>query len=594
VRTVRNLHEPDQPAQPASAHIEEQLERILSSRAFSHAQRLRTMLGFIVKETLAGRASELKETVIGTEVCGRASSFDPKTDPIVRVDANRLRTRLQSYYESEGIADPVRISLPKGSYVPDFRLSGGVLQPPAAQHAAIAVLPFVNLSGLSEHEFFADSLTEQIIHRLSAHEGLRVIGRGSAFQFKGRAADIRAVGQKLGVTHVLDGTVRVLDARLRITVQMSDATTSYVLWSERYERPWERVLDVEEEIAASVTDALRVRLDSRSRAVLAPPTENAEAYSCYLRGRYLWNQRTPESLEASLRAFEEAVRHDPRFAAAYAGITDTLIVMALNDQICTPEAARSARAAARQAVELQPDSPDALVSFAAAKAVFDWDWNGGESNMRQALRYNAGSAAAHYLYAILILQPHGRWDEAFREMNTALRLDPVSPVLLRDYGMLHFMRRDWKSAEETYNRLEDTVPGFRGALYWRSRLAIEQGRPDQALQLLGMRMAAGRANTRVRATVAYALARSGQGSSARAILEELRNNPATPPLDIATIFLGLDRPDEALDFLSKACEQRSAPLYQYAVDPVYDPVRSHDRGEAIRRLIGLPEVITSR
>ena len=581
---------------PPTAAVRLQLERILASRTFSHAQRLRAMLQFLVEQTLEGRVNELKESVIGHEVCGRAASFDPKADPIVRVDANRLRSRLSTYYEAEGSTDGVRISLPKGSYVPSFVCTARTV-PSASEedYGAIAVLPFVNLSGVADQEFFSDSLTEQIIHRLSRLPGLRVIARGSVFQFKGRTADTRTAGRQLGVDYILDGSVRVVEGHLRITVEMSDARTAYVLWSDRYERPWERVLDVEEEIAASVTDALRIRLDSQSSAVLAHATHDTQAYAHYLRGRYLWNQRTPEALEASLLSYEKALEQDPRFAAAHAGVADTLLVMALNEQMPTLAAMSRARSAARQAIELQPDSAEALISVAAVKAVFDWDWEGSERHMQEALQMHAGSALGHYLYAVLVLQPLGRWAEACREMQLALRLDPVSPVLLRDLGMLHFMKRAWTRAEEIYRMLEETAPGFRGALYWRARLAIEQGRWDEALQLLQSRIAAGRANTRVTATMGYAWARAGEKDKAQEILDAMRADSIVrrvPPLDLAIVYLGLDRWEDALDLVSKACEERAAALYQFAIDPLYDPIRADPRAQIVRRTIGLPDLIT--
>jgi tetratricopeptide (TPR) repeat protein len=261
----------------------------------------------------------------------------------------------------------------------------------------------------------------------------------------------------------------------------------------------------------------------------------------------------------------------------------------------TPPAAARARTAAERAAQLQPDSPDALVALGAAKAIFDWDWQGSERDMQHALDIHPGSAQAHYLYAVVTLQPHGRWTEALREMEIALRLDPVSPVLLRDYGMLHFMRRDWKSAEEIYRRLGEVAPGFRGALYWKSRLAIEQGRLEEALALLQSRIDAGRANTRVSATAAWVWARLGHTDKARAMFAQMAEaapGGSIPPLDAAIICLGLEEWDDALAWLTKACEQRAAPLYQFAVDPFYDPVRRHPPAQSVRRVIGVPNLLT--
>jgi serine/threonine-protein kinase len=578
----------------SEAAIRHELDLVIGSRAFAHAQRLRALLRFLVEETLAGRCGQLKESVIGCAVCGRPPNFDPKSDPIVRVDANRLRSRLRAYYDGEGCSDSIRIALPKGAYVPEFsslqsaaRVCDGA--------AAVAVLPLVNLSGLTEQEFFADSLTEQIIHRLSRIGGLRVIARGSVFQFKNRRLDVRAAGQQLGVGFMVEGSVRVLDGRLRITVQMSDAITGSLLWSERYERPWKDILDVEEEIAASITDALRLQFDANTAPGLVSATEDADAYAHYLRGRYLWNQRTPEALEASLEAYEQALKCDPIFSSAHAGVADTLMVMALNDQVSTLTATPKARAAAHRAVELCPGSSEAMVSRGVVKAIFDWDWEGSERDIRKALEIHPGSAVGHYLLAILVLQPQARWAEALDAIERAARLDPVSPVLLRDLGMLHFMRRRWEQAEQTWDDLEKKNPEYRGTLFWRARLAIERQQFDQALTLLDRRMALGRANLRVIATAAYANARSGRRGEAENVLTDLlrqREHTRIPPLDLALVCLGLERWDEALDWLSSACEERAAPLYQFAVDPIYDPIRSHARAEAVRLSIGLPHLIT--
>jgi tetratricopeptide (TPR) repeat protein len=173
----------------------------------------------------------------------------------------------------------------------------------------------------------------------------------------------------------------------------------------------------------------------------------------------------------------------------------------------------------------------------------------------------------------------------------------VSPVLLRDLGMLHFMQRDWAGAEEIFSRLEETAPGFRGALYWRARLAIEQGRCEDAVRLLESRIAAGRANTRVTATVAYAWGRAGETGKARDILDSLVADSLVrrvPPVDLTMAYMGLQRWDEALDSLTKACQERAAALYQFAIDPLYDPIRHDPRAQTVRRSIGLPGSITPR
>jgi hypothetical protein len=161
--------------------------------------------------------------------------------------------------------------------------------------------------------------------------------------------------------------------------------------------------------------------------------------------------------------------------------------------------------------------------------------------------------------------------------------------------MVHFMRRDWKAAEEAWNRLDETAPGFRGALYWRARLAIEKGQNDRALQLLHSRIAAGRANTRVLATLGYAWARAGDKDKAGDVLGQLIADSRVrrvPAIDLAIVYLGLECWSDALDWLTTACEERAATLYQFAVDPLFDPIRTDAPSQAIRRSMGLPDLIT--
>ncbi len=568
-----------------------QLDRIVDSQAFRNAGRLRAFLRFVVERTLAGRQDEIKEYSVGVEVCGRPSSFDPKTDPIVRVDAVRLRSRLETYYGTEGAADEVRIVLPKGAYVPTFRQA---VRGRAAEHEVktLAVLPFVNLSPPGEQEALADSFTEELIHSLSRLEQLHVIARSSVFQFKGRSEDGREIGRALGADHVLEGNLRVAGGRLRITAQLIDSGHGWVVWSEKYECAWENVFSVQDEIVASITDALRIRLAGETgSAIFTHVTNDAEAYADYLRGRYYWNQRTPEALRTSILCYERALQRDPDCAPVHAGIADTLTVMALNDQEPTLKVMPRARSSARKALELRPGWPEGLASLGCVKSIFDWNWEGGARDLEEAIRRQPGSPTAHYLFAIISLAPRGLWREAIAAMHAALRLDPVSPLLLRDLGMIHFLRGAWDDAAAAWREAEQLAPAFRGCLFWRARMAIEMGRCDEAIAALERRLESGPANTRVLATMAYAWARSNDQGNARRILDDLTARSAmgrVPPLDFATAWLGLGNWDQALQWLEKACEERAAPLYQFGVDPIYDPIRAHPRGEALRLAMGLP------
>ena len=215
-------------AEPNAAAIRGQLEKILASEAFARAERMSRFLRFIVHETLSGKGAQLKEYLIGVEVFDRDKSYDPRTDPVVRGEARRLRTKLMEYYEREGKGDAVRIHLPKGSYAVVFQSSSDVgpadqtpisVKSTPAGAKSIAVLPFLNLSPNPENEYFSDGLTEEIIHALGRVSGMSVVARTSVFQYKGRAYDVRQIGEQLCVQTVLEGSVRSSGERLRVTAQ---------------------------------------------------------------------------------------------------------------------------------------------------------------------------------------------------------------------------------------------------------------------------------------------------------------------------------------------------------------------------------------
>ncbi len=578
--------------------VRRQLDRIVGSAAFRSAERLRGFLRFVVEETLAGRRDGIKEYAIALAVCARPASFDPRADPIVRVDGARLRSRLRTYYETEGAHDEILIELPKGAYVPSFSRNhrpAGVREERAP--IPLAVLPFVSLSPLPDHDWLGESLAEGLIHSLARLDQLHVIARSSVAHCRSRSEDGRRIGRRLHVAYVVEGSVRIADGRLRITAQLIDVPHGWLVWSEKYECPWENVFAVQDEMVASLTDALKIRLTGESTpGIFAHATDDPEAYADYLRGRYYWNQRTPEALAASLRCYEQALSRDPGCASAYAGIADTLMVMALNDQEPTLAVMPRARASAHKAIELRPGSPEALVSLGCVRSIFDWDWEGGARDFEEAIRRQPGSPTAHYLYAVVNQAPRARWAAALAAMQAALRLDPASPVLLRDLGIIHFMRRAWADAAAAWDQAEVLAPAYRGCLFWRARVALATGEPGSAVAALEARIAAGPANTRLLATMACARAGRGERDRALEIGEELAaraRHGRVPPLDFATLCLGLEQWDEALDWLEKACEERAAPLYQFGVDPIYDPIRGHHRAEALRLALGL-RLVTSR
>jgi serine/threonine-protein kinase len=572
---------------PPASLVRDHLNRIEQSPAFARADRLRAFLRFVVEKTLAGQQDTIKEYTIAIDVCGRDATFDPKIDPIVRVDANRLRARLDAYYRLDGREDVVRIQLRKGTYVPAITL----MESTAArqQGAALVVLPFVDLGSPASDDSFADGLTEELIHQLSRHPRLRVIARTSAFQYRGKAADVRQIAEHLGVGYVVEGSVRWAGDQIRVTVQLTDVTTCSVRWSGAYERQLSHVFAVQDDICRSIAQALEMQLADAERDTFRDPRD-PKAHVEYLKGRHFWNRRTRDSLVQSLEHFRRALALDPGYAPAHCGIVDALLVQALNEQIEATDALEQARVHARRAIDLAPRLPEALASAAAFLSVLEWDWMEGDRLFRQALEINPGFSLAHYLHAIVNLAPRARWDEALIAMDRALELDPVSPVLHRDLGIVHYLRGDFHEAEQSLREAERLDPSFRGSLFWLGRTLAEQGRHDEALQMFQARWDEPAANTRVLASLVHTLGTMGRRREALERFAHLQREAAArrvPSLNLAIAQLGLGREEDAIALLERAHAERAVPLYQLAVDPVYRPVRQAPRVQAILRRMKL-------
>jgi serine/threonine-protein kinase len=237
--------------------IQEELARLLRSRVFARCARLQRFLRYTVERALAGDAVCLKEYTLAVEVFDRPHNYDPRVDSVVRVEARRLRRKLSAYYETDGRRDRVRITYPRGSYVPVFEPG----QPPGSrERLSVAVLPFLNLTPDAALEYFCDGLTEELINALTARDAWNVVARTSVFQFKGVSADVRKVGRKLAVQTVIEGSVRQDGSRLRITAQAIDTGTGYHLWSGTFDRNPENRLRTQEEVGADIARALCSKL----------------------------------------------------------------------------------------------------------------------------------------------------------------------------------------------------------------------------------------------------------------------------------------------------------------------------------------------
>jgi len=580
-----------QASSPAPETIRAQVEKIISSRGFARSGRLSRFLTFAVEQTLAGRSEQLKEQSLGLEVFDRKTDYDPRIDPIVRVEARRLRAKLKAYYTSPGRRDGIVIAFPKGTYVPVFRCRGAATAgAPRVEplEKSIAVLPFANLTPGAGDDYFSDGLAEELIHLLTRIPGLRVVAWGSASRLRGREQDLAGIRQQLKVGCVLRGSVRRTLVRVRVTAQLIDAESGSYLWSEAYDRELQNVFAIQEEMARAIVDTLQLRLSSQFGAGVVRKPPPLKCYNFCLQGRFHANKRTAEGLRKSIACYAQAIAADGTCAEAYAGLADAYSLQADYGFVDPAEAIPQARSAAEQALAIDPQSAEANVSLAFIRSLFDWDWVGAEPLYRRAIALNPGYARAHHWFGLDYLALLGRLDEAYAEGLAAHHLDPLSQILREGCGYIHMLRREFDSALNVYRELTDLDPSFYKGYSSLGRLLNLMERYEEAIDMFQRALALGGPVPSILSALGQTLAQAGRKAEAQKYLDKLeamRKTQWVPNSCFAIVHLGLGDHAASLGYFEAACEGRELAVTSLKVHPMYDPLRSDRRfTELLRRM----------
>ncbi len=422
---------PDFPATLARAA----LDRVLASQTFRRSSRHRHFLDHIVQATLDGEQDRLKEVIIGIEVFGRPiERYDPRRDPIVRVEAGRIREKLARFYQDEGDDEVFELSIPVGSYLPRL-IRRRLPTTPRGEQIPLAVLPFTNLTGHADDVGFAIGLTDQLIDALGRTRNLRVVARFSAFKARERESDLKAIGRLLDVSHVVEGSVQRSGARVRCIVHLSQAKTGLHVWSHRFEHDAGRDADAfafQDEIAdavlAAVVDALLSGGRRRDTPAAAPRpvlSSNAKARDLFERARYHAQQGTIEGFEKAIHLLERAVAIAPEFAQAHSALGAARGNLAPYVFAPTIPSFARVKEAAIRALELDPLDGEARAMLGVIAHRIEGGWTVAEPIFREALRAAPNSMLAHTAYAWGLLF-NGRYAEAVTLAERALDLDPLN------------------------------------------------------------------------------------------------------------------------------------------------------------------------
>ncbi|HEY1756418.1 MAG TPA: tetratricopeptide repeat protein [Bryobacteraceae bacterium] len=596
--------------------IRAQLEKLLASPLFERSKRMSRFLRFSVEHALAGTGDQVKEYLVGVEVFDRDSDYDPRVDPIVRVEARRLREKVNAYYESAGQADPVYIELPKGVYTPVFHLRDSrpvarAVSEPA--RTSIAVLPFANFSPQSGDDYFSDGLTEELILLLTQVQGLRVVAWHSASQFRGREQDLHSIRQQLNVDAALFGSVRRSPSRVRVTAQLIDTGSGAYLWSEGFDRHMHDVLSIQEEIAQAIVATLKLALRSPSALAPLPMKEsrqasqaiettaekpvarrvakrvNVECYNLCLQARFHARKRTSDGLRHSLDCYTEAISVDPESATAHAGLADAYSLLADYGILHPREAMPRAKAAAQRALELNPDSAEANTALAFIRSLYDWKWEEGEVLYRRAIALNPGYSQARHWFAVDFLAVLGRFAEADPQLQLARDLDPLSLVTHEGGAYLCLLRRDYDGCLKELEQIVALDADFYKIYSCQGRALSLMGKFEQAIAMLEKAHDAQPGTPKIISALGQTLATAGRTAEARACLDQLHSLARAryvPSTCFAIVHLGLGEHESSLEWLETACEQRELPLTMIRIHPLYDPLRAEPRFQALLPRMG--------
>jgi adenylate cyclase len=456
-----------------------------------------------------------------------------------------------------------------------------------ADRQRIAVLPFENISPSPADAYVSDGLTEETISTLSKITGLRVIARTSVLRYRGSEKGIAEIGRELGVGTLLEGSVRKMGDKLRVTVQLIDSGTEEHLWAQDYDRRMEDVFEVQKEIATRVAEELRVKLQPQEmRRLEKKSTEKSAAFTLYLKGRYYWNERTEEGFGKAREYFEKAIEADPSYAQAYVGLADTYLLMAFQNLIRSQEAHRKAKYLTLRALEIDKTLGEAHTTLGY---IYEdtGDWKEAETEFKKAIDLNPSYSTAHFWYSILLTW-QGRHDEAISQALKAEELDPFSPSTIIAVGQALTYARRYDEAIERLTRVIQANPDIYNPRFMLTLAYLGKGEYAQAREEARKTIAVSKTPTE-RAVAGLGLAEAGLGHSVEAknILRDLEQRHAQMLL-LANLHISLGEREEAIRCLETGYKNGEASLGWITVIPYFDGLRNDPRFVSLIAKISSP------
>ena len=455
----------------------------------------------------------------------------------------------------------------------------------------LAVLPFENISGRKDQEYFSDGLTEEMITQLGRinPERLGVIARTSAMKYKNTTKTVHQIGLELNVSHILEGSVRRAGSRVRIAAQLIQVCDQTHLWANSYEREVSDILALQSEVAQAIAHQIQIKLIPPERERLAASGSVApEAYELYLKGRYLWNQRVPQALQKSIEHFEKAIQIDPAYAAAYAGMADSYLTLQDDGLLPTLKATTEAKRAASEAIRLDDSLAEPRISLAHAY-FHEFNWPAAEREFKCALELNPNYATAHFYYANYLLVME-QFQDALAEAQRAQALDPVSLPAGSNTAMALYYGGQYDQSIQQSLLVLETDPKFARSYEDLGRAYWEKGMRRQSITAFRKAVTCSGRGSGFIASLAHAYALAGKGEEARNLLKELTvlaRRQYVSPYAFALAYVGMGNKDQAFAWLGKAYDERASALPFVKVNPRLASLHGDSRFHKLLRRLGL-------
>jgi TolB-like protein/DNA-binding winged helix-turn-helix (wHTH) protein/Tfp pilus assembly protein PilF len=460
------------------------------------------------------------------------------------------------------------------------------------QIKSMVVLPFENLSGDKDQQYFTDGMTDELIAHLAKIRSLRVISRTSSMEYKGTHKTLSEIARDLNVDAVVEGTILRSGDRVRITAELVQVATDRHLWAETYESQLGDVLALQSQVASAIVNEIRVNLTPEEQERLATTRSvSAESYEAYLKGRYYWNKRSQEGLTKAIEYFQLATEKDPHYALAFAGLADcySIIGSAIVGTVPSQDVAPKAKAAALKALELDDTLAEAHTSLATVRFNYDWDWPGASQGFQRSIELNPSYATAYQRYS-LYLMAMGKTKESLAQMTRARELDPLSISMNFSLGWRLYMARKYDQAIEQLQNTLEMDPNFALPRMVLGQAYEQKNAYPRALAELQKAVSISHDSPQMLGALGHAYGASGNRSEAEKVLAQLMERSKkqyVSPFYVAIVYAGLPENDKAVDWLEKAYKDRSNAIVFSKVDPQLDTLRSTPRFQSLLHRLAL-------